>query len=122
MRTPKAKFDRILLETEVWQSKRASRSKLENYRSAICNLRFNRKQSLTSIRKFLKSEGITTSTAAISKFIKSRFPPDLLEKERNKVAEYLEILKKGQENDSEKSSPVASSKPEKNASQKARKE
>jgi len=84
-----------LLRSEAWRPQKASRTRLDEFREPIFNLRFNRMQSLISIKRFLKSEGMTTSTAAISKFIKSRFPSNIVDIEKDKVARLLEALRKG---------------------------
>ncbi len=86
---------KALLRSEAWKPQKASRTRLDEFREPIFNLRFNRTQSLTSIKRFLKSEGITTSTAAISKFIKTRFPSSIVNMEKEKVARLLEKLRKG---------------------------
>ena len=68
--------ERLLIKSERWNPPRRGKSKLEEAKDAIFNLRHNKGLSYTAIKRFLDEEGISTSTAALSSFCKSRFNPE----------------------------------------------
>lgn len=80
MRKDRSKDDALLVKSERWIYRKRGKSKLEKARSAIFNLRYNKRLSYTVIRHFLSEEGIRTSTAALSSFCRSRFTPEIVER------------------------------------------
>ena len=97
--------DSLLMKSEEWSPQISKRSKLEEARNTIFQLRYNRGLSYTAIKHFLAEAGITTSTAALSKFCKSRFNTEIAEKMKPFVMARIADLKSGSGNSQEKPTP-----------------
>jgi hypothetical protein len=89
----RAKDDALLLKAEAWTPPPMRISKLEEVKSSIFHLRYNRGLSYNAIRRFLADSGIKTSTAALSKYFRSRFAPGSTDTMKQTVVSRLDELK-----------------------------
>ena len=95
--------DRLLMKSEKWNPPEKGKSKLEEVRNTIFHLRHNRGRSFTAIKRFLAEAGIKTSTAALSKYFKSRFSNEREEEMKANVLARLADLKLADANGNKKS-------------------
>ena len=88
---PESKIDvnAILIKSEEWNPQSKAKTKLEELKETVFNLRVNKKLSFTAIKHFLAESEVKTSTAALSNFCRSRFNAQTEERMKTSVAEKL---------------------------------
>lgn len=82
----------LFIKSEEWNPPSKGRTKLEDLKETVFNLRFNKGLSYIMIRKFLDEAGIKTSAAALSNFCRTRFDTETTDKMKTSIAARLAEL------------------------------
>jgi hypothetical protein len=91
----------LLIKSEEWNPPNGGKTKLEELKETVFNLRFNKGLSYIMIRKFLAEAGIKTSAAALSNFCRTRFDAETTNKMKASIAARLAGLAPKGENGQE---------------------
>lgn len=79
----------LLVKSEEWNPPNGGKTKLEELKETVFNLRYNKGLSYIMIRKFLGEAGIKTSAAALSNFCRTRFDAETAERMKASIAARL---------------------------------